>query len=193
MIEGGRIDHASHRNGAAATIKDMAAFDDAVKVTLHFAQRTPDTLVVITADHETGGMSLIGHSKDSKKCVGIDLKAIQKIRLSFDPLIELLGKNPTPDKVKKVVKQDLAVELTDDEAKTVANETVRKLDPADHSYAMSHSLAFVLRPHLRVGWGGQTHEASPLYAFGTGPGSERMKGLLDNTELFTIMRAVPGL
>lgn len=189
MIEGGRIDHASHRNDAAATIKDTLAFDDAVGVALDFARRNPDTLLIVTADHETGGMALIGHSKDSKEYVGIDLKAIQKIQLSFDPLIEMIGKNPTPEKVKEIVKQHLAIELNDDEARAVANDSIRKLDPANYGYATSHSLAFVLRPYLRVGWASQTHTASPLFAFGTGPGSEPIRGFLHNTELFTIMRA----
>lgn len=71
----------------------------------------------------------------------------------------------------------------------VASDAIRKLDPANYSYPTLHSLAFVLRPYLRVGWGSQTHTASPLFAFGMGPGSERIKGLLHNTELFTIMRA----
>jgi alkaline phosphatase len=189
MIEGGRIDHASHRNDAAATIKDTVAFDDAVGVALDFARRNPDTLLIVTADHETGGMALIGHSKDSKEYVGIDLKAIQKIRLSFDPLIEMIGKNPKPEKVKEIVKQHLAIELNDDEARAVANDSIRKLDPANYGYATSHSLAFVLRPYLRVGWASQTHTASPLFAFGTGPGSERIRGFLHNTELFAIMRS----
>lgn len=188
MIEGGRIDHASHRNDAAATIRDTLAFDDAVGVALDFARRNPDTLLIVTADHETGGMALIGHSKDSKEYVGIDLKAIQKISLSFDPLIEMIGKNPTPEKVREVVKRHLAIELTDDEAGAVANDHIRKLDPANYGYATSHSLAFVLRPYLRVGWASQTHTASPLFTFGTGPGSERIRGFLHNTALFAIMR-----
>jgi alkaline phosphatase len=90
---------------------------------------------------------------------------------------------------QEVVKQHLAIELNDDEAGAVANDNVRKLDPANYSFATSHSLAFVLRPYLRVGWASQTHTASPLFAFGTGPGSERIRGFLHNTELFTIMRA----
>jgi alkaline phosphatase len=189
MIEGGRIDHAAHRNDAAATIRDMLAFDAAVGVALDFARKTPGTLLIVTADHETGGMALIGHSKESKEYVGIDLKAIQKIQISLERLVEGVGKNPTPEKIKEAVKQHLAVELTDDEVKIVAGDTLRKMDPANYTYPTLHSLAFVLRPYLRVGWGSQTHTASPLFAFGTGPGSERVTGLLHNTELFTIMRA----
>ncbi len=188
MIEGGRIDHASHRNDAAATIKDTLAFDDAVGVALDFARRNPDTLLIVAADHETGGMALIGHSKDSKEYVGIDLKTIEKIQLSFDPLIEMIGRNPTPEKVKEVVRRHLFITLTDEEAKAVANDSLRRLDPPNYNYVTAHSLAFILRPYLRVGWASQTHTASPLFAFGIGPGSEWIRGFLHNTELFTIMK-----
>ncbi len=188
MIEGGRIDHAAHRNDAAATILDTLAFDEAIGVALDFQRRNPDTLIIVTADHETGGMALIGHSKDSKEYVGIDLAAIRKAKASFEVIAGELGKNPTPEKIKQVVKEYLAIEITDDEAKTVANDTIRKLEPANYSYPYLHSLAFVLRPYLRVGWGSQTHTASPLLAFGTGPGSERIVGFLHNTQLFEIMK-----
>ncbi len=189
MIEGGRIDHASHRNDAAGTIRDTLAFDDAVGVALDFQRRNPDTLIIVTADHETGGMGIIGHSKDSKEYVGIDLAAIQKAQTSFEIIVDELGKDPTPEKIREAVKKHLAIEITEDEAKVVANDTIRKLDPKNYSYATLHSLAFVLRPYLRVGWASQTHTASPLFAFGSGPGSEELVGFLHNTELFRIMKA----
>ena len=131
---------------------------------------------------------MIGHSKDSKEYVGIDLSAIQKVRMSFELLVEGLGKNPTPEKIREAVKEFLAIEVTEDEARIVANDTIRKLDPANYSYATMHTLAFVLRPYLRVGWGSQTHTASPLFAFGSGPGSEELVGFRHNTELFRIMK-----
>lgn len=189
MIEGGRIDHAAHRNDAAGTIRDTLAFDEAVGVAREFARRNPDTLVIVTADHETAGMSLIGHSKDSKEYVGMDLTAIQKAKASFEVIAGELGKNPTPEKVQQVTREHLGIQITDEEAKTVANDTIRKIDPANYSYPYLHSLAFVLRPYLRVGWGSQTHTASPLWAFGVGPGSSRLNGLLHNTQLFDIMKA----
>lgn len=192
MIEGGRIDHAAHRNDAAATILDTLAFDEAVGVVLEFQRKNPDTLVIVTTDHETGGMALIGHSKDSKEYVGIDLSAIQKVPISFELLVAELGKNPTPEKVREVVKRNLMIDLTEDEAKMVANDTIRKLDPQNYNYATLHSLGFVLRPYLRVGWGSQTHTASPLFAFGSGPGSEELVGFRHNTELFRIMKTAMG-
>jgi alkaline phosphatase len=129
---------------------------------------------------------LIGHSKEY---IGIDLSAIQKAQMSFELLQEKLGKNPTPEQIREMVRQHLGIEITEDEAKRVANDTIRKLDPANFSYATLHSLAFVLRPYLGVGWGSQTHTASPLLAFGSGPGSEDLVGFRHNTELFRIMKA----
>jgi alkaline phosphatase len=192
MIEGGRIDHAAHRNDAAGTIHDTLAFDEAVGVALAFARRNPDTLVIVTADHETAGMALIGHSQTSKEYIGMDLDALKKINASFEVIQDKLGKNPTPQQIKALVKEYLGIDITDDEAKTVAADTIRELDPANYSYPYLHSLAFVLRPYLRVGWGSQTHTASPLQAFGLGPGSERITGLLHNTQLFGIMKAALG-
>jgi len=192
MIEGGRIDHASHRNDAAGTIRDTLAFDEAVGVALAFAKSHPDTLLIVTADHDTGAMSLIGHSKTSKEYIGMDLEALRRVTASFEVIQAELGKSPAPARVKALVKRYLGIEITDDEAKTVAADPIRKLDPANYSYPYLHSLAFVLRPYLRVGWGSQTHTSSPLFLFGLGPGSERIKGLMHNTELFGVMKAALG-
>jgi alkaline phosphatase len=60
MIEGGRIDHASHDNDFEGTMSEVYAFDLAVKEALMFAARRNDTLVIVTADHETGGLSITG-------------------------------------------------------------------------------------------------------------------------------------
>ncbi len=62
------------------------------------------------------------------------------------------------------------------------------MDPYNYSHPTLHTLAFVLRPYLRVGWGSQTHTASPLLAFGSGPGSEELVGFHHNTERFRIMK-----
>jgi alkaline phosphatase len=99
------------------------------------------------------------------------------------------GKKPTPEKIKEIVLQSMDIDLTDDEARTVADDTIKKLDPYNYSYDYLHSLGFVLRPYLRVGWGSQTHTASPLFLFGSGPGSQKIGGLMHNTEIFTVMKA----
>ena len=78
MIEGGRIDHAAHVNDAPAAIRDTLAFDDAVGVAMAFASKNPGTLLIVTADHETG--CLWGPNSDT---------------VAFDPIVDQ-GKGKQP-------------------------------------------------------------------------------------------------
>jgi len=56
MVEGGHIDMASHSNDATNAISDTPGFDEAVEVAKQFASKANDTLIIVTADHETGRM-----------------------------------------------------------------------------------------------------------------------------------------
>ncbi|MDR1508271.1 MAG: alkaline phosphatase [Synergistaceae bacterium] len=59
MVEGGKIDLACHANDAAAAVHETLAFDEAVSKALEFYAAKPDeTLIIVTSDHETGGMTL---------------------------------------------------------------------------------------------------------------------------------------
>ncbi|MCB0276682.1 MAG: alkaline phosphatase [Calditrichaeota bacterium] len=58
MIEGSQIDWGGHDNDPEYVIREMIAFDKAVQAALDFAEADGQTLVVVTADHETGGMSI---------------------------------------------------------------------------------------------------------------------------------------
>ncbi len=61
MIEGSQIDWGGHENNVDYVLREVADFDAAVKVALDFAQENGETLVVLTADHETGGMTINSH------------------------------------------------------------------------------------------------------------------------------------
>ncbi|MGN0141916.1 MAG: alkaline phosphatase [Roseburia sp.] len=59
MVEGGKIDWACHANDAVSTITDTIALDDAVAKAVAFYQAHPDeTLIIVTGDHETGGLTI---------------------------------------------------------------------------------------------------------------------------------------
>ena len=60
MVEGSQIDWACHANNEKAAVNEMLDFDRAIKVAFDYADRNPNTLVIVTADHETGGMALTG-------------------------------------------------------------------------------------------------------------------------------------
>ena len=67
MVEGSQIDWGGHNNDLEYVIREMLAFDEAVKAALEFAAKDKHTLVIVTADHETGGLAITGGSTDGKQ------------------------------------------------------------------------------------------------------------------------------
>jgi len=59
MIEGGRIDHAGHDNDLQRVIYETIEFNDTVQLVLDWAASRTDTLIIVTADHETGGLTVV--------------------------------------------------------------------------------------------------------------------------------------
>jgi alkaline phosphatase len=60
MIEGSQIDWAGHANNTTYTVEDMLDFDKTIGEVLEFAAKDGQTLVIVTADHETGGIAITG-------------------------------------------------------------------------------------------------------------------------------------
>jgi len=58
MAEGSHIDHGGHSNDISYMLDELLAFDDAVRAALEWAKDRDDTVVIVTADHETGGLTL---------------------------------------------------------------------------------------------------------------------------------------
>jgi alkaline phosphatase len=64
MVEGSQIDWGGHDNDAKRIMAEMIDFDKAIGIALEFAKRDGNTLVIVTADHETGGMALDKNKND---------------------------------------------------------------------------------------------------------------------------------
>lgn len=79
MVEGGNIDHALHANDGGAAIKEIINFNQALAVAFDFYEKHPDeTLIIVTADHDTGGMSMIKPSKHGAGLSNIDFQRVSK-------------------------------------------------------------------------------------------------------------------
>ncbi len=63
MVEGGEIDHKAHSNDGPGVIQQFRDFDAAVGVALTFARKNKNTLVIVTADHETGGLAVLASAQ----------------------------------------------------------------------------------------------------------------------------------
>jgi len=192
MVEAGRIDHAAHHQDIAGVISDTLAFDEAIKVAYEFQKSHPDALLIITADHETGGLVILPYSQTGDEYEGINLRAIFQINGSHEKRNKELGKDPSLEKIKEVIKKYYGIDLKEEEAKTIKENTMRRLDPRHFHYDMDGSIAFVLRLYHRIGWATDSHSATPLLLWGIGPGSEKIKGWRHNTELFKIMKEAYG-
>jgi alkaline phosphatase len=70
MAEGSQIDWAAHDNNTEGVIAEMLDFDRAVSTAIDFAEKNGNTLVIVTGDHETGGMAIIDGSISEGKVTG---------------------------------------------------------------------------------------------------------------------------
>ncbi len=96
MVEGAQIDWGGHANDMEYIRDEMLAFDDAVGVALDFAIRDRNTLIIVTSDHETGGMSLLSGDFEKQELIGYDFAtkghtAVMIPVFSFGPSAILFG------------------------------------------------------------------------------------------------------
>lgn len=182
MVEGGRIDHASHAHDAAATVYDTLAFDEAVGVALDFALHNRDTLVVVTADHETGGLSVGGYGEYNFKP-----EVLKNARGSFE---EGIAPKFTPDNIQEIMADYAGItDLTTEEMNTLA-QAVKNKDK--NFYALATAAEIVSR-RADVGWTSSGHTGADVPVFAYGPYAEDFAGYLDNTAINQFMVNALGL
>lgn len=100
MVEGGKIDWAGHANDARSNIQDVIALDEAVQVAVDFAKQHPDeTLILVTGDHETGGMT-IGYAGTGYHTAFNLLENQTMSYVEFDKLINEYKESTAMDKAK---------------------------------------------------------------------------------------------
>ncbi|MGE5419381.1 MAG: alkaline phosphatase [Chloroflexota bacterium] len=109
MVEGSQIDWAAHANAADTLIDEVLDFDEAVGVALDFAEKDGHTLVVVTADHETGGVTLVGGDIASNQVklnfATKDHTALMPVVYSFGPgSTDFAGIYDNTDIPKKILK-----------------------------------------------------------------------------------------
>jgi alkaline phosphatase len=215
VVEGGKIDWACHANDASAAIKDTLAFDDAVVQAVKFADAHPDeTLIVVTGDHETGGMT-IGFS-GTKYSTFFDKIGLQKgSYLAFnDKVLAPYKKDHTKDNAKiadllpEVEKyfglkyQDLSEndkEMLDrafrrslgNELERVAQENVYNLYGSYEPFTVA--LTHILNQTAGIGWTSYSHTGVPVATFARGIGQNLFSGYYDNTDLFGKLGQVMAL
>ncbi len=117
MCESGKIDWACHANDALSTITDTIAFSNAIQVAIDFAAQHPDeTLILVTGDHETGGMT-IGYAATGYDTAFSILDKQKMSYVAFDEMIAGMKEaNPelTLEDVMPVIKENFGLIAPDD-------------------------------------------------------------------------------
>lgn len=112
MIESGKIDWSCHANDAMSAIQEVLGLEAAVQVAIDFATEHPDeTLIVVTGDHETGGMS-IGYSKTGYNTAFQILDAQKMSYVAFDSLVEKMitaNSNLTFEEMLPIIKENFGL------------------------------------------------------------------------------------
>ena len=221
MVEGGSIDWMCHANDAATTFHEIIDLDKAVKVALEFAKKHPDeTLIVVTGDHETGGMS-IGFA-GTGYITYLELLQNQKMsHAAFEQAVKKLVKqnNNLPfDVVKKFMSENLGFKF--DEKYKTDKMYINETELADLKKAFEKELALkgesvfdvavkdlyekkknpmpvaayrCLNNKAGIGWSSQAHTALPTLTTATGVNAHLVKGSIENTDVYKILkRSIDG-
>lgn len=198
MVEGGKIDWACHSNDAATVFNEVVDLDDAIKVAYEFYEQHPDeTLIVVTADHETGGIVL------GKGPYTLNLQALKSQKVSesgYTQIINGLRKKYKNQVSWEVIKQSLkdnfgfwdSIQLNEKQEaqlKKVYDKSFgeQNVDLQKSEYQQDEPLASEAKKILDdiafVGWTSGGHSGGYVPVFAIGAGAELFQGRIDNTEI----------
>ena len=209
MCEGGKIDWACHANDAGSTIHDTVALADAVQVAIDFAAEHPEeTLILVTGDHETGGLTIgfAGTDYDTY----LDLLESQKIsyakfdsdyvakykenKTSFEDVMkdvtELFGLKTQGEEGDKLVLTEYELEqLRAAYEKSVNGTAASQYEQEEYvlygTYEpLSVTITHIINNKSGVSFTSYSHTGLPVAVLAHGVNAEVFNGYYDNTEIY---------
>ncbi len=199
MVEGGNIDHALHSNDAGTAMTEIYKFDEAIQIAYQFYLAHPDeTLIVITADHDTGGMVIGRDGKYLADFKPITRQTISKDMLSLDCKAMLTSRRViTWEDMQEYLTEKLGlwtdVKLTDaqtERIKTAFDKSFGKRNEIkDEKTLYASHMGFAVEVFRvfdevsRFSWSTPGHSGNPVPVFAIGKGSEVFSNLNNNIEI----------
>lgn len=200
MVEGGSIDHTGHGNDGGTSVREVIAFNEALQVAYDFYLHHPDeTLIVVTADHETGGMSVgnqttgysvrlgnIAGQKISKDEFGKICRRIldQKRIFSWEDMEELMREKLGVGTSVILPEEDMA------ELHKMYDEVFRKRDAGHDQKTLystfdgfTNTVFRMINAQAGIGWTTSHHTGLPVPVYAIGVDADRFSGMSDNTDL----------
>ena len=204
MVEGGNIDHAAHGNDGSNVVVGTIEFNKALAEAYDFYLQHPDeTLIIVTADHDTGGLTL------GNRAVGYNsyMEKVPAQRMSKDMFSSKIKQKlnadvpPTWDEIKQFCAQSIGLwgpvkvnkeqekalkalfDASMDKSKTLTDEKTLY-----NSYgALATELMAVLNTNLGFGWTSTGHTGNPVPLFAVGEGLQGLGGYIENTAIAPVL------
>ena len=215
MVEGGKIDWSGHANDAKTSIMETIAFSDAVQVAVDFAAAHPeDTLIIVTGDHETGGLT-IGFATTAYE-THFDYLINQDISFAdFDAIISGLrdadvgfedalmdierhfGLTTTPDQPLTMTDSEIA-KLREAFDMSMMDKDAREIGEAEQlAYGgyepLSMALCHMLNNKAGIAYTSYAHTGLQIPVYAMGVGAENFSGSYDNTDIYKKTMAIMEL
>ena len=218
MCEGGKIDWACHANDAATTIHDTMAFSDAVQVAIDFAEEHPEeTLILVTGDHETGGLTIGFAGTDYDTYLSLlesqtisftqfDEQYIAEYKAngtSFEEVLadieELFGLKTEGEEGDKLVLTEYEIEtLRAAYEKSVNGTATSSYEQEEYvlygTYEpLSVTITHIINNKSGVSFTSYSHTGLPVAVFADGAGADEFNGYYDNTDIFNKLADMLGV
>lgn len=209
MVEGGNIDHALHGNDGGAAVKEVLNFDQALKIAYDFYLAHPDeTLILVTADHDTGGMVNVHSRTGQHMPLGVfDWQKVSKEEFSNYCKSLLRDRRVYRwEDMQEYLEQNLGLfthipvsEERLESLKKMFNDTFEMRNSADQKTLYASFNAFAVEVFKLVNDAAGAafttvgHSGNPVPVFAVGVGSDEFKGLNNNSDLPAKIRRLCGL
>ena len=209
MVEGGNIDHALHANDGGTAIIEILNFNDALKLAYNFYLSHPDeTLIVVTADHDTGGMAM-GYPK-VKSPAQLDKFSYQRVsKEAFSDYCKGLAKDRRVyrwEDMKEYLTENFGLfdhipvsEAQEGKLKEMFEAAIVMRNSEDQKtlYANFNSFAVevfrLVNDAVGVGFTTMGHSGNPVPVFAVGGGAEKFRSLNNNNKLPGLILEAAGL
>lgn len=172
MVESGKIDFRAHANDTAGTVWEVNELNEAFKEALSFLNKDTDTLIIVTADHETGGLTLLYPR----------LQLIKSQKATNELIVSLIKNKDISQSLKTVN------ELTG--IKDINEEDIIKIK---ESSTPEIELSKILNERYEVRWSTVGHTCSNVNVYAFGKKAEFFTGVYENTELAIKMFSAAGV
>jgi alkaline phosphatase len=172
MVEGSRIDMAGHLNDPTQ-YHETLAFDDAFQVAIDFSEKNENTFIVVTADHETGGLTL-GRNFDNNTYPDYvwypDI--VRKIKASVELMENYINMGQP---IRETILLNASIHLTSEEEQKIKNFI--------NETNLAETIGDIISYRARIGWTTWGHTGVDVNIYANGYKAEKLKGNYKNVDL----------